>query len=142
MKKCKSCNTCVVVGLSVRCKRCSKEITQNRRRRLDVMLKVVDQKHVSEFKKLHKAWTKSGYLFDLKPVVVNDKCMTKKDSKGVVVSRKRNDVVMMTVDGVVVKVFDSITQASKDSGDSRVYIKWSSDNRTGIDGRYRWEIKK
>jgi hypothetical protein len=144
MKKCKRCknggefslNKYKPDGFSDVCKQCSNEITQERRRRLDVMLIGVELYNVEIFSDLHKTWKENGFPPHLKPVVVNDRCMTKMDSKGLR-SRKRTKVVM---NGET--VFNSIAEAVRKTGDSRLYIKWSSDNGAAEDGGNRWEIKK
>ena len=146
MKNCKRCkkgdefslNKYNDDGLSDTCKQCSKDITQQRRMRLDVMLIGVELYNVETFSDLHKAWSKAGHPLHLKPVVVNDRCMTKMDSKGLM-SRKRREVVMIGSPDVV---FNSISEAMRKTGDSRLYIKWSSDNDASTVGRNKWEIKK
>ena len=150
-KKCKNCkevrddfskNRYSTDGHSSTCKECSKILTQMSRRRLSVMIKRVDKKHHETFSQLHRRWMLDGYPPHLKPLVVNDQVMTKSESKGIVVSRSRTKVEMITADGDVVKTFGSISHAMRETGASRVYIKWSSDNESEIDGRMRWRVKR
>lgn len=146
MKKCNKCkesgvefskNKHLADGFSKTCKKCLKEITQERRRRLDVMLKGVEVKFHAKFKELHKQWTNDGFPPHSKPVVVGSKCLTFIESKGVLRSRMRSQVVLV---GDVDLVFYSISQASRETGDSRLYIKWSADNDSCTEGRNLWKI--
>jgi hypothetical protein len=146
MKKCKRCkkggdfpvSKYSDDGFHHTCKECSKEITQERRRRLDVMLIGVNDYNVDLFSELHAEWMANGFSPYLKPVVVNDRCMTKMESKGLM-SRKGKKVVMC---GDVDVVFDSISKAVKDSGESRLYIKWSIENGAKMEGKSLWKLKK
>jgi hypothetical protein len=149
MKKCNKCKEGTVFsvnrykedGLSDTCKKCSKEITQARRRKLDVMLVGISSQYVIKFKKLHKAWKADGFTPHLKPVIVENKCVTVIESKDLRRSRKRGEVVCVGVDGKESR-FESISHAMRSTGDSRLYIKWSSDTGTNMEGRNLWEIKK
>ena len=144
MKKCKRCkkgsefslNKYNDDGLSDVCKQCSKDLTQERRRRLDVMLIGVELYNVEAFSDLHKQWTNDGHPPHMKPVVVNDRCMTKMESKGLR-SRKRTKVVM---NGET--VFNSISEAMRKTGDSRLYIKWSASNDASTEGKNSWKISQ
>lgn len=151
MKKCKKCNIerndftinrYTPDGLHTVCKECTREMTKERRQRLDVMLKKVDLQFHAKFKKLHKKWSETGFPAHSRPVVVNNQVMTYIESKSIARSRKRTKVLLIDKDMNVVMTYNSIFQATQETGDSRQYIKWSSDNNTNIQNRNRWLIKK
>tara|TARA_R110002167_G_scaffold101354_2_gene264015 strand:+ start:741 stop:1214 length:474 start_codon:yes stop_codon:yes gene_type:complete len=129
-----------VDGLSDRCKVCSSEITQDRRRRLDVMLMNCPKQFVIKFRKLHKQWEGDGHPPHLKPVVVNSQCMTHIESKGIVRKRRIIDVCLVDGDGVVISTFDNLSHAQRETGDSKIYIKWSASSGSRSDGRNGWKI--
>jgi len=150
MKKCNKCgatdsgfgkNKYSKDGLQTSCKLCVKDQATKRRRRLDVMLSGIDKRFEKKFRELHKQWDDDGFPPHSKPVVVSNRCMTHMESKSELRTRVRSKVVLLDQLGDVVQTFKSISHASRESGDSRLYIRWSSDNNSRTKGRNQWMIK-
>ncbi len=146
MKKCNKCgkkksdfgiNRHNVDGLSDTCKTCVRDHTKERRRKLDVMLRNVDPVHHEQFEKLWKEWSKNGFPPHSKPIIVDDQCVTFMEGKG---QRKRKGLKVI-LKGEKDVEFKSISDASRSTGDSRLYIRWSSLNGIASENRNKWEIR-
>jgi len=129
-------------GMSFYCKSCSAYLTNERRRRLDLLLLKVPVSHHDEFKQLYKDWESNGYPPHSKPVFINGECMTYMKSKSIPRSRTRCILLLLDKKGNTISSFSSVSSAVKATGDTRAYIKWSSDNGESLKNMGLWKIKK
>tara|TARA_R110002020_G_scaffold246063_1_gene459823 strand:+ start:560 stop:1018 length:459 start_codon:yes stop_codon:yes gene_type:complete len=139
MKKCITCNKkmsldCFAVnktssdGYTSSCKKCLNKRNKERRMSLNYMIKKVDPKFHNHFSLLHQLWKKSGYNKNLKPVIINNQCMTFKTGSTIKKNRFTTLVYLLDENKKNIKTFKSISHATSQTGDSRSYIKWSSLN--------------
>lgn len=148
VKKCTSCNKekklhefgrnrVSIDGLTAICKDCRSAQNRERRRSLDVMIKKIPASLAKDFTELHTIWREAGFTPHSKPVVYKGRqVMTLIEMR-----KKGVNVDQLTEEGELIRSFDSLNDARRETGIGHSYINWSIKNRLPIGG-FLWRRKK